>query len=123
MAELSVLMNSPPDPETFKNMSAEEQAMLKSGVEEEMQGGAVSAVAAVSCPFPVRASRHRWLPIQPSYLLAMFAYSAPRCHRLVEEPIRLLVQPSVEARRAALQRVAPRQLARGAVRLADGRVV
>ena len=39
MAELSVLMNSPPDPETFKNMSAEEQAMLKSGVEEEMQGG------------------------------------------------------------------------------------
>ena len=29
MAELSVLMNSPPDPETFRNMSPEEQQMLR----------------------------------------------------------------------------------------------
>ena len=45
MAELSHLMNNPPDPATFNAMSEEEQAALAAGVEAEMQGGHADAKA------------------------------------------------------------------------------
>ena len=45
MAEMTMLMHNPPTAAQLKNMSAEEQAALKSAVEEEMRGGHADAKA------------------------------------------------------------------------------
>jgi len=45
MAEMTMLMHNPPDANALKNMSPEEQAALKSAVEDEMAGGHADAKA------------------------------------------------------------------------------